>query len=68
MLRNRVQNSLNLSGLQTQNIRGFIPFPSKMAFYCVTKCRQKSREPTTFESDELSALLHLFVSVSNKVL
>lgn len=34
-----------------------------MRFYCVTKYRQKNREPTTSESDELSVLLHLFVSV-----
>ena len=40
----------------------FMFLPSKMAFYCVTK----SREPTTNESDMLSAFVcTLFVSVDD---
>lgn len=38
-----------------------------MAFYCVTWYKQKSREPTTPKSDELSACT-LSVSVSDKLL
>ena len=36
---------------------GVVLLSSKMGFYCVTKCRQKSREPTTLPKIINSLLL-----------